>query len=150
MFFQNIRLFFCPRKSSYSLICNFLVTLYTTFIKPFSSKSNGTLIFYISLSCYSHAYQVPCSHWRRFWPEEQRGSFMSILLGLWSQKQCSLEHRVEQRYTCSKLDQLLTAFPQAKDCLSTLQGPQDKAAGSVPLGVSEPARREGFPGAWRR
>lgn len=72
---------------------------------------------------------------------------MSILLGLQSQNQHTLEHRVEQLYTCSKLDWLLTAFPQAKDCLSTLQGPQDKAAGSVPPGISEPARREVFPGA---
>lgn len=73
---------------------------------------------------------------------------MSVLLGLWSQKQCTLEHRVEQLYTSSKTDWLLSAFPQAKDCLSTLQGPQDKAAGSVPHGFSEPARREDFPGAW--
>lgn len=126
-----------------------LVISDATFRNPFPRKSNGTLIFYISLFCYSHVYQVPHSHWLCFWPEEQRGGFVSILVGLRSQKQCTLEHRVEQLSTCSKLDWLLTAFPQAKDCLSTLQGPQEKAAGSVPSGVSEPARREDFPGAWR-
>lgn len=144
--YQN--LFFSPRRSLYILMCKLLVIFDAPFRKPFSSVSNGTLIFYICLSCYSHAYLVPCSHLLHFWPEEHRGSCMSVLPGLWSQKQCALEHRVEQLYTCSKTDWLLSAFPQAKDCLSTLQGPQDKAAGSVPHGFSEPARRQNFGGAW--
>lgn len=39
---------------------------------------------------------------------------MSILVGLQSQKRCTLEHRVEQLYTGSKLDWFLTAFHKPK------------------------------------
>lgn len=65
----------------------------------FPSKLNGTLIFYIYFSCYLHLYLVVISPSLCLWPEKHRDCFMSILLVLWSQKQSTLEHRVQQLYT---------------------------------------------------
>lgn len=103
IFFQKIRLLFLfyPRKSSDILICNLLVIFF--FNVPcrnlFPSKLNGTLIFYIYFSCYLHLYLVVISPSLCLWPEKHRDCFMSILLVLWSQKQSTLEHRVQQLYT---------------------------------------------------